>query len=246
QGTLSTVRSGQFLSTGGQQVIKIPASQVSQLTGQGQNVQVLTNKMNYVRLVSPGSGGGGSISSVSGGGAGTTTTTTTATLIRPSISNIKPIAPAQQQPIKIKAMPCAPNQQNMSKQRVIIPVSSSSVVSGIPIRPQQTTMTLPASALPPGMLSNTQPGSVVMIPAHYMSQLQSGGTNSINSSVLSSANNNITASVQLSAQSNANNLQPAPPATQQPPKPPPPRTVIDANGIRPRKPCNCTKSQCLK
>ncbi|XP_053637490.1 protein lin-54 homolog isoform X3 [Cherax quadricarinatus] len=214
QGTVSTVRTGQIVTSGGQQVIKIPASQVQQLTGQPQNVQVLSNKMNYVRLVNPGVGGGG-------GGGGTT-------LIRPTPSTNKPIAPAASQPIKIKAMPITHNQQT-NKQRVIIPVSgsvtTSSMGGGVPIRPQ-TNLTLPASALPPGVLSNTQPGSVVMIPAHYMSQLQS------------STSNNTT--VQMSNQPPPGTIIP------QPPKPQPPRTVIDANGIRPRKPCNCTKSQCLK
>ncbi|XP_042213705.1 protein lin-54 homolog isoform X2 [Homarus americanus] len=217
QGTVSTVRTGQLVTSGGQQVIKIPASQVQQLTGQP---QVLSNKMNYVRLVNSGVGGSG------GGGGGTT-------LIRPTPPANKPIAPAASQPIKIKAMPIAPNQQASfmctNKQRVIIPVSGSvstaSMGGGVPIRPQ-TNLTLPASALPPGVLSNTQPGSVVMIPAHYMSQLQS------------STSNNTT--VQLSNQPPPGTIIP------QPPKPQPTRTVIDANGIRPRKPCNCTKSQCLK
>lgn len=45
QGTVSTVRSGQIVTSGGQQVIKIPASQVQQLTAQQQNVQVLSNKV---------------------------------------------------------------------------------------------------------------------------------------------------------------------------------------------------------
>ncbi|XP_063855114.1 protein lin-54 homolog [Scylla paramamosain] len=121
-------------------------------------------------------------------------------------------------------MPIAPN-QTRNKQRVIIPVSgsgSSNVSGGMP----QTNLTLPASALPPGVLSNTQPGSVVMIPAHYMSQLQSNTT----------SNSTIQASNQI------------PPGTIIPhtTKPQPSRTIIDANGIRPRKPCNCTKSQCLK
>ncbi|XP_071525010.1 protein lin-54 homolog isoform X3 [Panulirus ornatus] len=218
QGTVSTVRAGQIITSGGQQVIKIPASQIQQLTGQPHNVQVLSNKMNYVRLVSPGVGGGGG----SGGGGGGTT------LIRPTPPANKPIAPAASQPIKIKAMPIAPNQQT-NKQRVIIPVSGSvstaNVGGGVPIRPQ-TNLTLPASALPPGVLSNTQPGSVVMIPAHYMSQLQSSTTNNT--------------TVQMSSQPTPGTIIP------QPPKPQPPRTVIDANGIRPRKPCNCTKSQCLK
>ncbi|KAK3854700.1 hypothetical protein Pcinc_038830 [Petrolisthes cinctipes] len=205
----SGVRTSQVMTTGGQQVIKIPASQVQQLTTQPHNVQVLSNKMNYVRLVSPGVGGGG------GGGGG----------LRATTPANKPIAPAASQPIKIKAMPIAPSQPG-NKQRVIIPVSGTSG-SGVPIRPQ-TNLTLPASALPPGVLSNTQPGSVVMIPAHYMSQLQSGGGGSGGNSV------------QVSSQ--------VPPGTIVPhtPKPPPTRTVIDANGIRPRKPCNCTKSQCLK
>ncbi|XP_064113891.1 protein lin-54 homolog isoform X2 [Macrobrachium nipponense] len=218
QGMVSTVRAGQIVTSGGQQVIKIPANQVHQLTGQTQSVQVLSNKMNYVRLVNPGVGGGGG-----GGGGGTT-------LMKQSPQVNKPIAPASTQPIKIKAMPIAPNQQT-NKQRVIIPVSGTisgnNVSGGVPIRSQPGSLTLPASALPPGVLSNTQPGSVVMIPAHYMSQLQQ------------STNTNTT-TVQMSTQ--------APPGTiiQQPPKPQPPRSLIDANGIRPRKPCNCTKSQCLK
>ncbi|XP_063882897.1 uncharacterized protein LOC135112399 [Scylla paramamosain] len=45
QGTVSTVRSGQIVTSGGQQVIKIPANQVQQLTAQQQNVQVLSNKV---------------------------------------------------------------------------------------------------------------------------------------------------------------------------------------------------------
>ena len=52
--------------------------------------------MNYIQLVSPGVGGGG-------GGGGS------ATLIRPTPPTNKPIALASQ-PIKIKAMPIAPNQ----------------------------------------------------------------------------------------------------------------------------------------
>ncbi|XP_063856873.1 protein lin-54 homolog isoform X6 [Scylla paramamosain] len=127
------------------------------------------------------------------------------------------------QKIVIKSNIPQPGQGN--KQRVIIPVSgsgSSNVSGGMP----QTNLTLPASALPPGVLSNTQPGSVVMIPAHYMSQLQSNTT----------SNSTIQASNQI------------PPGTIIPhtTKPQPSRTIIDANGIRPRKPCNCKKSQCLK
>ena len=55
--------------------------------------------MNYVRLVNPGVGGGGG-----GGGGGTT-------LVKQTPQVNKPIAPASSQPIKIKAMPIAPNQQ---------------------------------------------------------------------------------------------------------------------------------------
>ncbi|XP_050728721.1 protein lin-54 homolog isoform X1 [Eriocheir sinensis] len=213
QGTVSTVRSGQIVTSGGQQVIKIPASQVQQLTSQQQNVQVLSNKMNYIRLVSPGVGGGG-------GGGGST-----ATFMRPTPPANKPIAPAASQPIKIKAMPIAPNQSG-TKQRVIIPVSGSVTGSNMSGSVPQTNLTLPASALPPGVLSNTQPGSVVMIPAHYMSQLQSNTTSN--------------STVQASNQPTPGTIIP------HTPKPQPSRTIIDANGIRPRKPCNCTKSQCLK
>lgn len=59
-----------------------------------------------------------------------------------------------------------------NKQRVIIPVSGSVSGSSVSGSVPQTNLTLPASALPPGVLSNTQPGSVVMIPAHYMSQVK--------------------------------------------------------------------------
>lgn len=41
----SGVRTSQVVTTGGQQVIKIPASQVQQLTSQPHNVQVLSNKV---------------------------------------------------------------------------------------------------------------------------------------------------------------------------------------------------------
>lgn len=60
-------------------------------------ITVYMLQMNYIRLVSPGVGGGG-------GGGGS------ATFIRPTPPTNKPIAPAASQPIKIKAMPIAPNQ----------------------------------------------------------------------------------------------------------------------------------------
>ncbi|XP_076040564.1 protein lin-54 homolog isoform X2 [Oratosquilla oratoria] len=218
----NTIRSGQIV-TSGQQVIKIPTSQLS---GQTQNVQVIQNKMpqmNYVRLVNP-SGG------TSSGGSGGLTTSTVYK------GSNKPIAPASTQPIKIKAI--APNQQGklLSNQRVIIPVSGTSSGTNIQqIRPQTTSLTLPASSLPPGVLSNTQTGSVVVIPAQYLTQLQGG------------SNNNVGTSIQVTNQQSSNAVSMATTTPQQTPKPqPPPRMVIDANGIRPRKPCNCTKSQCLK
>ncbi|XP_076040567.1 protein lin-54 homolog isoform X4 [Oratosquilla oratoria] len=163
----NTIRSGQIV-TSGQQVIKIPTSQLS---GQTQNVQVIQNKGKL-----------------------------------------------------------------LSNQRVIIPVSGTSSGTNIQqIRPQTTSLTLPASSLPPGVLSNTQTGSVVVIPAQYLTQLQGG------------SNNNVGTSIQVTNQQSSNAVSMATTTPQQTPKPqPPPRMVIDANGIRPRKPCNCTKSQCLK
>lgn len=72
----------------------------------------------------------------------------------------------------LKILPTIPQG---NKHRVIIPVSGSVSASSVSGSVPPTNLTLPASALPPGVLSNTQPGSVVMIPAHYMSQVIGGG-----------------------------------------------------------------------
>ncbi|KAB7500582.1 hypothetical protein Anas_14103 [Armadillidium nasatum] len=144
----------------------------------------------------------------------------------------KPIAPAGNKNLKTnKTIPIQIN-QSPKAQRLLIPVSSSSQdsnlntttnnISGLQIRPQGS-ITLPASALPPGVLSNAQPGSLVMIPAQYFQN-----ASNISNHIIQSSSQNLSS------------------VSPQPPKSAPNKTVIDANVIKPRKPCNCTKSQCLK
>ncbi|XP_014224287.1 protein lin-54 homolog isoform X1 [Trichogramma pretiosum] len=118
-------------------------------------------------------------------------------------------------------------------QRILIPAATPVV------QPKTNTITIPASAL--SQLTSGQAvlstagnvGNIVVLPPQYLQQaedvkpkLQPVTSTAVNNSQNSSstmASSSFTESRQSRSTSNA-----------------------DTNGIRPRKPCNCTKSQCLK
>ncbi|KAB7504579.1 hypothetical protein Anas_08239, partial [Armadillidium nasatum] len=166
--TNTNFKPGQILTTSGTHLIKIPVNQLSQLNSSNQTLQ-LPNKMN-IRLVTNNN------SNISTSQANAVQISGNQAVVKSFNVTSKPIAPAGNKNLKTnKTIPIQIN-QSPKAQRLLIPVSSSSQdsnlntttnnISGLQIRPQGS-ITLPASALPPGVLSNAQPGSLVMIPAQY-------------------------------------------------------------------------------
>uniref|UniRef100_A0A6A7FPF8 Protein lin-54 homolog isoform X2 n=1 Tax=Hirondellea gigas TaxID=1518452 RepID=A0A6A7FPF8_9CRUS len=233
---------------GAQSVIKISAANPAvQAAAAAANTNLIT-KNNMVRVVSTGPASGGSTSVIAGNN-GTTN---------------KLIAPSSSQQIKLKPISIAPSNQNNKQQQqqqcVIIPVpgnnnnlsssggSKNNSVVMIPIQylsqfqsnfnvtnnnsnnSQQQIVTLTTASSNNNNAGSSVGGTTTLLslPSDPQQQ-QHQGLNSSGSTV-----GQIVPNSSLT-------VKPTPP-----PPPPPPKTIIDANGIKARKPCNCNKSQCLK
>ncbi|XP_047739219.1 protein lin-54 homolog isoform X2 [Hyalella azteca] len=130
--------------------------------------------------------------------------------------------------------------------RLMSPISSHKPIAPVP---SQQIKIRPISIAPNNQIINKpqqqqqcviipvsgQKQNVVMIPLQYLSQLQSSAPAPSSAPII----------VNTSAPSVAPPT-PSPSTAPQSKPPPPPKTLIDANGIKSRKPCNCNKSQCLK
>uniref|UniRef100_T1IXQ6 CRC domain-containing protein n=1 Tax=Strigamia maritima TaxID=126957 RepID=T1IXQ6_STRMM len=233
--------------------VAVPISSAGNL----QPVQVPGSKFHYVRLVT----------------SSGNTVTKSATVV--PITAAKTIAPVtgtmsiQAQPtattMKI-ALPHTTGQQtkvipkvSAGQQRILIPATSVSGVSQI--RPTGN-VTLPANALgalPPGTTLISTGSNIVMVPAQYVTQLQQQlGSQSATSSqqqiTVTATTNASTSQPILPAQATTANLSSISTSSanveqlqsSQSSKHHVNGSGLEANGVRPRKPCNCTKSQCLK
>uniref|UniRef100_A0A4W3HSU2 Lin-54 DREAM MuvB core complex component n=1 Tax=Callorhinchus milii TaxID=7868 RepID=A0A4W3HSU2_CALMI len=184
-----------------------------------QQIQVTGSKFHYVRLV-------------------TATTASASPHIASSSINTQPISQAKSvvlnTPVRM-SVPIAPAQ---SIKNVSNKLNAQVVIAQItPNQPQQR-LIMPATALPqiqpnltslpPGTVLTPAPGTGSMgyavVPAQYVTQLQQASYVSI------SSNNGFTATTNIQTQA----------------KLPVNGTSTSESGSRPRKPCNCTKSQCLK
>lgn len=231
----SSLKPGTVL--GSSQVIRIPANQnLVGSSNQVHQIQMPGRQVQYVRLVSTPSSG----------------TSNVVTVGKPkSQATLQTVGVTQklggQQQI-VKVLPLNTSNQTLRTvvpktalttggQRLLIPASAT--VGG----QSKNAVAIPASALSQfasgqAVLStNSNVGNIVVLPAQYIQQQQQSdevkakpqqSTPSLLSSSQSSAGNLSIGSIteSKSSQRSSSSLEP--------------------NGIRPRKPCNCTKSQCLK
>ncbi|CAH1794667.1 unnamed protein product [Owenia fusiformis] len=193
-----------------------------------QQIQVPGSKFHYVRLVTAPNTQG-------------STTVSRPASIAPA-TQAKPIAPASQAGQMKITVPVSQMQQILRPavgQRVLLPASSqiqirpttSMPVQTLPqIRPNIPGSTNAVAGLPPGATlisgGNNMQG-FALVPAQYVNQLQ----NQISKSQAPKADSNfipITSNETATSASARQNIN------------------GDPSGTRPRKPCNCTKSQCLK
>ncbi|XP_058795737.1 protein lin-54 homolog isoform X2 [Phymastichus coffea] len=209
-------------------IIRIPANQA----GQVHQIQVPGRQVQYVRLVSTPSTTTNNVVTV-----GKTKTPTTLQTV-----GVTQKIGGQQ---IVKVVPLNTGSQTLrtvapktsiasSSQRIIIPASTN--VGG----QSKNTVTIPASALSQltsGQAVISANSNIVVLPAQYLQQgdepakpkPQSLTPTLLNTSQSSQSSIGNTSTPSLSDLKTSRSFNNA-----------------DANGIRPRKPCNCTKSQCLK
>uniref|UniRef100_A0A0C9PP89 Lin54 protein n=1 Tax=Fopius arisanus TaxID=64838 RepID=A0A0C9PP89_9HYME len=213
---------------GGGQVIRIP----------GHPIQMPGRQVQYVRLVSTAS----------------SPTTNVVTVGKPKTQTIQAMGVTQkiggqQQLVKVVPLNTAANQPlrtvapkatiSGGSQRLLIPAPTPAGTQA------KNTVAIPASALSQlasgqaVISTNSNVGNIVVLPAQYIQQPQ---TEEVKPKPSPS-----TPSLLSGSQSTSGNL-----STSSSVDPPTPKgsqktaANTEANGIRPRKPCNCTKSQCLK
>ncbi|XP_043490437.1 protein lin-54 homolog isoform X2 [Polistes fuscatus] len=233
----SSLKPGTVLGSG--QVIRIPANQ-NIVTGSNQvhQIQMPGRQVQYVRLVSTPSSGTTNVVTVGKSKAQTTLQTV----------GVSQKLGGQQQIVKV--VPLNTGNQSLrtvapkttitgSSQRLIIPAAATVG------NQSKNAVAIPASALSQftsgqAVLSaNSNVSNIVVLPAQYIQQQhtddgkvksQQSTPNLLgNTQNLQNISNNLTSgsiSDSKSSQRSYSNVEP--------------------NGIRPRKPCNCTKSQCLK
>ncbi|XP_071557231.1 protein lin-54 homolog isoform X3 [Temnothorax nylanderi] len=224
---------------GGGQVIRIPANQ-NIVTGSNQlhQIQMSGRQVQYVRLVSTPSTGSTNVVTVGKSKASTTLQTVN---IGQKIGN-------QQQIVKV--VPLNTGSQSLrtvapkatltsGSQKLLIPAATAAAaaVGG----QSKNAVAIPASALSQlasgqAVLStNPNVGNIVVLPAQYIQQQgQSTDEAKLKSQTSPGLLGNSQSSTATLCVIDGKNT---------------PRTIysnVEPNGIRPRKPCNCTKSQCLK
>ncbi|XP_012524275.1 protein lin-54 homolog isoform X2 [Monomorium pharaonis] len=229
----SSLKPGNVLGSG--QVIRIPANQ-NIVTGSNQvhQIQMSGKQVQYVRLVSTSSTGSTNVVTVGKSKASTLQTVG----IGQKIGN-------QQQIVKV--VPLNTGSQSLrtvapkatltsGSQKLLIPAAAAAAVGS----QSKNAVAIPASALSQlasgqAVLStNPNVGNIVVLPAQYIQQ-QSTDEVKLKS-------HQTTPGLLGSSQSSTTTLCVIDGKNSQ-------KTVygnVEPNGIRPRKPCNCTKSQCLK
>ncbi|KOC67673.1 Protein lin-54 like protein [Habropoda laboriosa] len=233
----SSLKPGTVLGSG--QVIRIPANQ-NIVTGSNQvhQIQMPGRQVQYVRLVSTPSSGTTNVVTV-----GKTKSQTTLQTV-----GVGQKIGGQQQIVKV--VPLNTSNQSLrtvapkatltgSGQRLLIPATATVG------NQSKNAVAIPASALSQlasgqAVLStNSNVGNIVVLPAQYIQQQPADdaklkpqqATPSLlgNSQNLQSSTGNLCVGSVIETKSSQRSY-----------------TSVEPNGIRPRKPCNCTKSQCLK
>ncbi|KAK0179600.1 hypothetical protein PV327_005338 [Microctonus hyperodae] len=239
----SALKSGTVLGSG--QIIRIPANQNIVGSNQVHQIQMPGRQVQYVRLVSTPSSG----------------TTNVVTVGKPKVTtSLQTVGVAQkiggQQQI-VKVVPLNTSNQPL---RTVAPKTTMNVGGSqrllIPANPNQSksAVTIPASALSQlasgqaVISTNSNVGNIVVLPAQYIQQQQHHQQQQQKSSdEPKSKSSPSTPSVlgSQSLQTSTANLS-ALAITETPKLSKSQSSNVEPNGIRPRKPCNCTKSQCLK
>ncbi|XP_077271965.1 protein lin-54 homolog isoform X1 [Temnothorax americanus] len=223
---------------GGGQVIRIPANQ-NIVTGSNQlhQIQMSGRQVQYVRLVSTPSTGSTNVVTVGKSKASTTLQTVN---IGQKIGN-------QQQIVKV--VPLNTGSQSLrtvapkatltsSSQKLLIPAATAAAAAVG--NQSKNAVAIPASALSQlasgqAVLStNPNVGNIVVLPAQYIQQQSTTDEAKLKSQTSPGLLGNSQSSTATLCVIDGKNS---------------PRTIysnVEPNGIRPRKPCNCTKSQCLK
>nr|CAD7434040.1 unnamed protein product [Timema monikensis] len=245
----SALKSGTVLTSSGTgQMIRIPATQniIGTLPG-GKQVQ-------YVRLVSTANSSTANV--VSHTKPRTTTVfpvsapkplAITTVRNQPQALKVVPIAPATS---AIRTVVPKPTTTTQNSQRILIPTSTP--VTQLRAAPSVTTLSASGvSQLMPGTtILQSSTGNYVMLPAQYIQQIQNQQANQ-----QQQQQQHVSVPPSLppaSSQSSSSSSQSPPDSTvsgtdsHSQSRSSVTRTTVEPNGIRPRKPCNCTKSQCLK
>ncbi|XP_014206996.1 protein lin-54 homolog [Copidosoma floridanum] len=220
-------------------IIRIPANQALN-SNQVYQLQVPGEQVQYVRLVSTPTTGTSNVVTVG---------KTKITAAVPTISH-KASGQQPQQIVKVVPLNTSSNQTTLrtvapktsvsnTTQRILIPATTS-VGTGS----SKTTLTLPASALSQiatgqaVISTNANVGNIVVLPAQYLQQTEEVKTKP-QSNTPTLLNTSHGSQSSILANSSTISLSDSKPSKL--------LNNSDANGgIRPRKPCNCTKSQCLK
>ncbi|XP_012236980.1 protein lin-54 homolog isoform X1 [Bombus impatiens] len=233
----SSLKPGTVLGSG--QVIRIPANQ-NIVTGSNQvhQIQMPGRQVQYVRLVSTPSSGTTNVVTV-----GKTKSQTTLQTVgvgqkiggQQQIVKVVPLNTSNQ-PLRTVAPKAA---LTGSGQRLLIPATATVA------NQSKNAVAIPASALSQlasgqAVLStNSNVGNIVVLPAQYIQQQPADDvklkSQQATSGLLGNSQNLQTSTGTLSVGSVIESK-----SSQRS------YTSVEPNGIRPRKPCNCTKSQCLK
>ncbi|XP_032662654.1 protein lin-54 homolog isoform X3 [Odontomachus brunneus] len=216
----SSLKPGTVLGSG--QVIRIPASQ-NIVTGSNQvhQIQMPGRQVQYVRLVSTPSSGSTNVVTVSKSKSATTLQTVVP--LNTGNQSLRTVAP--------KAT------LTSGSQRLLIPAATA---TGTTVGNQpKNTVAIPASALSQlasgqaVISANSNVGNIVVLPAQYIQQQSTDDTKLKPQQTTSNLIGNTQSSTATLCVIEGKNTQRN-------------HGNVEPNGIRPRKPCNCTKSQCLK
>ncbi|XP_044739121.1 protein lin-54 homolog [Chrysoperla carnea] len=253
------IKQGNQLKTGiintGQQVLRIPASQLNS-SGQIHQINLPGQGVQYVRLVNTSNSNQSNTSAAS---STVVTSTSGSTLVRTTtasgqqkVQTIVPVALvdrtgniSQGQSI-VKVVPMSTNQTATTTVRPVAPktvttlgttqrtiVASSGNTQGkIAAVPVSTVNTIQGTTILP-----TSPGnSIVMLPTQFVQLQQQQDINRNNNTVpkVSPKIEKLDSPAKLTTEAIIQEYVGRPSST------------LEPNGLRPRKPCNCTKSQCLK
>ncbi|XP_034950242.1 protein lin-54 homolog isoform X2 [Chelonus insularis] len=229
----SALKPGTVLGSG--QIIRIPTNQNIVGSNQVHQIQVPGRQVQYVRLVSTPSTG----------------TSNVVTVGKPKTPALHTVGVAQKisgpQQI-VKVVPLNTSGQSLrtvapktaistptGNQRLLIPATANSPKSAVAIPASALSQLASGQAV---LSTNSNVGNIVVLPAQYIQQSQNvdepksksqsstPSLSSSQSSQISTSNLSTITIAETPKKSHNSNIEP--------------------NGIRPRKPCNCTKSHCLK